>query len=172
MVGLNHEMARQLLWNDYPTDQRGSYFRQFLDVSSYVPEPSDPTDPAALSELLKDIPPINTWPLTVRLGDHPNRTDVPLDNVVLLVRGEIFKRYPNAVVFAAKAIRTGDTLDIDESDDSAYKYHIFRGELSDYITFLGFNLSKEDARGGTTDAPYGYFFVFQQQPSERRPAVN
>ena len=36
MVGLNHEMARQLLWNDYPTDQRGSYFRQFWDVSSYV----------------------------------------------------------------------------------------------------------------------------------------
>ncbi|WP_433971139.1 hypothetical protein [Tunturiibacter lichenicola] len=168
MVGLNHEMARQLLWNDYPTDQRGSYFRQFWDVSSYVPEPGDPTDPTALSELLKDIPPINTWPLTVPLGDHPNRTDVPLDNVVLLVRGEIFKRYPNAVVFAAKAIRTGNTLDIDESDDSAYKYHIFRGELSDDITFLGFNLSKEDARGGTTDAPYGYFFVFQQQPSEPR----
>ena len=48
MVGLNFEMARQLLWNDYPTDQRGSYFRQFWDVSAYVPQPSDPTDPAAL----------------------------------------------------------------------------------------------------------------------------
>ena len=32
MVGLNHEMGRQLLWNGYPTDQRGSYFRQFWDV--------------------------------------------------------------------------------------------------------------------------------------------
>ncbi len=44
MVGLNHEMARQLLWNGYPTDQRGSYFRQFWDVSAYVPQPGDPTD--------------------------------------------------------------------------------------------------------------------------------
>lgn len=168
MVGVNHEMARQLLWNDYPTDQRGSYFRQFWDVSSYVLEPGDPTDPVALTELLKDIPPINTWPLAVPLGDHPNRTDVPLDNVVLLVRGEIFKRYPTCVVFAAKAIRTGDTLDIDRTDDTNYKYPIFQGQFSTDITFLGFNLSEEDARGGTADSPDGYFFVFQQQPSEPR----
>ena len=33
MVGLNHEMARELLWREYPTDQRGTYFRQFWDVA-------------------------------------------------------------------------------------------------------------------------------------------
>ena len=33
MVGLNHEFARELLWREYPTDQRGSYFRQFWDVA-------------------------------------------------------------------------------------------------------------------------------------------
>jgi hypothetical protein len=32
MVGINHEMSRELLWREYPTDQRGSYFRQFWDV--------------------------------------------------------------------------------------------------------------------------------------------
>ena len=36
MVGLNHEFARELLWREYPTDQRGSYFRQFWDVSSVL----------------------------------------------------------------------------------------------------------------------------------------
>ncbi len=36
-VGLNHEMARELLWREYPMDQRGSYFRQFWDVTEYVP---------------------------------------------------------------------------------------------------------------------------------------
>ena len=40
MVGLNHEFARKLLWREYPTDQRGSYFRQFWDVHSYI----DPID--------------------------------------------------------------------------------------------------------------------------------
>ena len=36
MVGLNHEFARKLLWREYPTDQRGSYFRQFWDVRSVI----------------------------------------------------------------------------------------------------------------------------------------
>jgi hypothetical protein len=165
MVGLNHEMARQLLWNGYPTDQRGSYFRQFWDVSAYVRQPGDPTDPAALTELLKDIPPIHTWPKALPLGDHPNRTDVVLNNVVLLVRGELFKRYPNAIVYAGKAKRQGGTRVLDETDE---RYPIFRGMLPQDITFLGFNLSLDDARGGTAQSPEGFFFVFQEQPSEPR----
>ncbi|MGC2109994.1 MAG: hypothetical protein WA655_10790, partial [Candidatus Korobacteraceae bacterium] len=167
MVGLNFEMARQLLWNDYPTDQRGSYFRQFWDVSAYVPQPSDPTDPAALAELLKDIPPIDTWPPPTALGTHPNRSDIVKDNLVLLVRGELFKRYPNAIVYAGKAKPdpTTNALVLDDTDE---RYPIFRGTLPNDITFLGFNLSREDAKGGTTQSPDGFFFVFQQQPSEPR----
>ncbi len=166
MVGLNHEMARQLLWNDYPTDQRGSYFRQFWDVSAYVPQPGDPTDPAKLTELLKDIPPIHTWPRTSALGQHPNRTGIVPNNIVLLVRGELFKRYPNTIVYAGKAKKAGDgSRVLDETDE---RYPIFRGTLPDDITFLGFNLSIPDARGGTTQSPEGFFFVFQQQPSEPR----
>ena len=37
MVGLNHEMNRQLLWHRYPTDQRATYFRQFWPDQGYVP---------------------------------------------------------------------------------------------------------------------------------------
>jgi hypothetical protein len=165
MVGLNFEMARQLLWNGYPTDQRGSYFRQFWDVSAYVPHPPDPTDPKALVELLKDIPPIHTWPPPTTLGTHPNRTDIVADNVVLLVRGELFKRYPNAIVYAGKAKVVDNQRVLDDTDE---RYPIFRGTLPNDITFLGFNLSEEDAKGGTTQSPEGFFFVFQQQPSEPR----
>ena len=166
MAGLNHEMARQLLFNGYLTDQRGSYFRQFWDVSAYFRQAGDPADPAALAELLKDIPLEHTWDTSLALGDHPNRTDVVQNNVVLLVRGELFKRYPNAIVFAAKAKRNADgTRDMDDSDE---RYPIFRGTLPPDITFLGFNLSLDDARGGTPAAPEGFFFVFQEQPSEPR----
>ncbi len=166
MVGLNHEMARQLLWNDYPTDQRGSYFRQFWDVKAYVPQKGDPSDPVKLRELLKDIPLIHTWPKPLPLGQHPNRTDIVQNNVVLLVRGELFKRYPNAIVYAGKAKRAVDgTRVLDETDE---RYPIFRGTLPSDITFLGFNLSLDDARGGTPQSPEGFFFVFQQQPSEPR----
>lgn len=166
MVGLNSEMGSELLWFDYPTDQRGSYFRQFWDVSSYVAQAGDPTDPSQLAELLKDIPLINTWPLNTSLGQHPNRTNMVQNNLVLLVRGELFKRYPNAIVYAGKATRNrAGTLVLDDTDE---RYPIFRGTLSPDMTFLGFNLTAADARGGTPTSPYGFFFVFQEQPSEPR----
>ncbi len=168
MVGLNHEMARQLLWNGYPTDQRGSCFRQFWDVSGYVPQPGDPTDPAQLAEALKDIPPINTWPRSQPLGLNENRPNVVADNIVLLVRGELLRRYPNTVIFAgkAKAGANGDNGRVlDETDE---RFPIFRGTLRPDITFFGFNLSVDDARGGTGASPLGFFFVFQEQPTEPR----
>ena len=71
MVGINHEMSRELLWREYPTDQRGSYFRQFWDVSGYLPDASE--NLATLKERLKDIPELHRWVLTSNLGDHDNR---------------------------------------------------------------------------------------------------
>jgi hypothetical protein len=35
MVGLNHEMASEMRWREFPTDMRGSYFRSFWDTSIY-----------------------------------------------------------------------------------------------------------------------------------------
>ncbi|MGL1903509.1 MAG: hypothetical protein OCC49_15325 [Fibrobacterales bacterium] len=36
LVGLNHEMGRELLWREYPTDMRGSYFLTFWDKQGTV----------------------------------------------------------------------------------------------------------------------------------------
>jgi hypothetical protein len=143
----------------------GSYFRQFWDVSGYVPQPGDPADPAALAEALKDIPPINTWPLAGPRGTHENRTAIPADNVSLLIRGELLRRYPDAVIYAAKATLAGNTRVVDTSDE---RYPIFSGTLPTDITFLGFNLSAADAKGGTAAAPEGFFFVFEQHPTGPR----
>src|SRR6266498_3954326 len=71
MVGLNHEFARELLWREYPTDQRGSYFRQFWDVSTFFAAPG--TDPEALRERLRDIPELHTWSRNSALGSHDHR---------------------------------------------------------------------------------------------------
>ncbi|HEX8077785.1 MAG TPA: hypothetical protein VF511_08220, partial [Chthoniobacterales bacterium] len=43
LVGLNAEMSRELLWRGYPTDQRGTYFRQFWDISVGTNQPPDIT---------------------------------------------------------------------------------------------------------------------------------
>ena len=60
MVGLNDEMGRELLWRQFPTDQRGSYFRQFWDVGDSVNrDPNKP--PAQVEEELLDITRLHTW---------------------------------------------------------------------------------------------------------------
>lgn len=165
MVGLNHEMARELLWNEYPTDQRGSYFRQFWDVSSFV-NTNGLTD-----EDLKDIKPIHEWAGFEALGEHNHRIqpgeDPPL---VLAIRGEVVNRYPDLVIFAVKAHfdTDGDGNQIRTFDDtSAEKYPIYSAAIPPDITFLGFDITADEACGdGISDA--GWFFGLRQQPAGPR----
>src|SRR5881275_1995457 len=65
MTGLNHEFGRELLWREYPTDQRGSYFRQFWDVSGVLPTGTG--DAEARKESLRDIPPLHLWSRSSKL---------------------------------------------------------------------------------------------------------
>ncbi|MBA3638993.1 MAG: hypothetical protein H0W53_06875 [Acidobacteria bacterium] len=107
MVGLNHEFARELLWREYPTDQRGSYFRQFWDVGSFF-NSDENLDPAELKEKLRDIPPLHKWLPTSKLGQHDNReqdgdNEGGEEEVVLVICGELLKRYPTAVIYAHRA---------------------------------------------------------------------
>jgi hypothetical protein len=168
MVGLNHEMARQLLWNEYPTDQRGSYFRQFWDVRSYVPslEELQNETPEQIHEKLKDIPPVHTWKHANPLGANENRTDIVPNNLVLLVHGELLRRYPNAHIYAVEAKwdpELGHVLGENEM------HPLFRGTLSPDVTFFGFNLTEEEARGSPDRSQsQGWFFVFQQNSAEPR----
>src|SRR6185369_10240412 len=103
MVGLNHEMARELLWREFPTDQRCSVFRQFWDVRAVLADPR--RSPDELRESLYDIPKLHLWPRRSDLGRHDNR-ESGIENeeeLVLLIRGELLKRYPTAVVYAHRA---------------------------------------------------------------------
>ena len=113
MVGLNHEFARKLLWRGYPTDQRGSYFRQFWDVGSFID--SEGLSDDALKEKLYDIPELHRWPPTSNLGDHNNRPRRRHGaQAVLVIRGELLKRYPTAVIYAQHAVwRDDQTAQID-----------------------------------------------------------
>lgn len=159
MVGLNHEFSRELLWNEYPTDQRGSYFRQFWNVAGRI-EPGGATpDP----DTLKDIHPIHGWPKQGPLGGNSPRPPRAASPLVLLVRGDLLRRYPNAVVYAVKAQSGTDgrrNLGTEE------RHPIFTGRLDPDVTFFGFELKLEEARGD--DGDQGWFFVLQEQPSEPR----
>ncbi|MEW6734622.1 MAG: hypothetical protein AB1489_25080, partial [Acidobacteriota bacterium] len=161
MIGLNYEMGRELLWREYPTDQRGTYFRQFWDVSGTLSSST-----ALQRESLKDIKPIHTWRSDKHLGENisgPLTTGL----LILLIRGELLRRYTNAIIYAVKAVWSKDRKRRELTTEE--RYPLFRGDLPPDVIFLGFNLTKEEAYG-TTDpnGSPGWFFVIQQQPCEPR----
>lgn len=188
MVGLNHEMASELLWREAPTDQRGSYFRQFWDVSTIVNR--DPTkDPRTFEEELRDIRELHRWNPATALGSHGNRPlPAPGDErLVLLIRGDLLKRYPTAVIFAQQAKWVDDPESppfplprpkvrvLDDGDPlTTIKTPIFKAEIEPDIHFLGFDLTAKQAKGdprppqpGSPEEP-GWFFVIQERPGEPR----
>jgi hypothetical protein len=181
MVGLNHEMGRELLWREYPTDLRGSYFRQFWEVKG-VSNPDTPAD----AEQLKDITKIHTWPAVSFLGVHKPapgpRADVQPGEkqVVLVIRGELLKRYPNTVVYAQKAIDDGkgnnalrETDPTPHQFDIEFKFPLFRAEIDPDLRFFGFDLTIPKAKGDVDSIDFpndkrGWFFVIQEVPGEPR----
>jgi len=188
MVGLNHEFARELLWREYPTDQRGSYFRQFWDVRGYLA--AAPADPAALRERLFDIPEIHRWDVNTGLGEHDNRKiqGDKESELVLVIRGELLKKYPTAVIYAHRAAwqRTASNA-IDRSKPrelapltpeqesnpprDIVKTPLYEANIDPDIYFFGFDLTADQARGGAVvngEEDPGWFFVIKERPGEPR----
>lgn len=175
MVGLNHEMGRELLWREFPTDERGSYFRQFWDVSGIIsPSSSDGNVTASDSEQFKDIKPLHTWETGSALGNHNNRNVQAGEQVVLVIRGDLLKKYPNTIIFAQKAV-SGDgdetkiELDLPDAEFAKkVKFPLFRAEVKPDIKFFGFDLTAEQALGttatGTPADNLGWYFVIMQAP--------
>jgi len=174
MVGVNHEFARELLWREYPTDQRGSYFRQFWDVRKKIAEASDKE---AAREAFKDIKPLHRWPITNDLGDNDNREEgtEPEEELVLVIRGELLKKYPNTIISAQPAKWQLTNGEPDKSkerqlDDSVTPIvPLYEARVAPDIYFFGFDLKAEDARGDDTanDKP-GWFFRIEEVPGDAR----
>jgi hypothetical protein len=164
LVGANHEMARELLWRGFPTDQRGTCFRRFWDRTGSLAGPTD------------DIPAIDGW--AGELGSHLTGGA----QVVLLVRGEVLHRYPRTLVYAAQA-RWDNGVRVPVSPAAGTdpttatfpeRYPVFSGTVPPDITFLGFDLDPVVARGNADPAATdpGWFVVFQQPPTEPRPGLH
>ena len=113
-------------WHAIPAEK-------FAEIGFFVP-----TD----AEQLKDITKIHTWPSTSELGAHKPPPGAKADvqpgekQVVLVIRGELLKRYPNTVVYAQKAIKDSKGNEvIRETDltpdefDRELKFPMFRAEI-------------------------------------------
>lgn len=185
MVGANHEFSRELLWREYPTDMRGTYFRQFWDIKSQL---ADTTGRDEERDKLYDIPPIHRWPRRSKLGDHDNREPDPAqqgEEIVLVVRGELLKKYPNTVVYAHKAewhLTNGqpdfnkerelsklEGAELEKPPPDKVQTPIYEAKVDPDIYFFGFALDEETVKGEENNAAKpGWFFVLKERPGEPR----
>ncbi len=270
LAGCNHEFAGELLWRGFPSDQRGSYFRQFWDTDAYVMRANErrqilerwlsslqmtsvaelplaekqrlfgrDLDAAidllvaallqaqgatreeeldanvrrllitlrndqlgaighdalrdavnqvsetlaiqhAVREGLADIKPMTQW----RDGSLGSNTDRPSERLVLVIRGDLLKRYPGAVIYAIDAVpkecsagpavpALKEYLNCNPESISALlatkrpEFPVFRADLPPDLTLLGFAFDQETARGNGADQ-LGKYLVIEERVSEPR----
>jgi hypothetical protein len=151
--GLSHEMGRELLWRGYPTDQRGTYFRRFWDQTK--------------DDLAQDLARFTPTPL----GSH---LVADLDGrVVLMVRGELIRRYPSAMVFAMYAgDRDADGVPIFEDPVVNPGRKVlapiqFHGHLDPDVVLVGFDLTVPEITAAV-DGKAGWWFVIAEHPTAPR----
>ena len=144
MIGLNVEMARELLWRGFPTDQQGTYFRNFWGNDGGAAAASD------IDDLRKN--------LGRALGTAP--PNAPANQFVLLLRSSLLRRYPNAIIYLTPAlIGTPSTPPPDI-------HPIFNGALEPDVNFVGFPITPAQAIGSRGNP--GYYVVIQEHPTEPR----
>ncbi len=145
LAGANGEMNRELLWREYPTDRRGTPFRCFW------PRPDG----------LPDIPPISQWAQGNALGQNMNGQGIDWSAIlVLLVRGEILRRFPRTVAYAAPGRIDGDTLTLDDS--IPWTPPEFLLKLDSNTTAFAYPLTEQRVRSDFAHQNAGFYFVFSE----------
>jgi hypothetical protein len=122
MVGASHEMGRELLWRDYPVDLRATFFHRFWD---YV-EPPDRTD---LGELADWGGQRLSWDIRRNMGAKG------AVSTVIVVRGDIVRRYPSAHYFLQKGVPDGEV-----------EVARFAGAIDRETVFFGFDRDPGEVR--------------------------
>ena len=164
MLGCNHEMTRELTYHEYRIDQRATYFQRFWESIEVLGE-------TPIMDEMLDIKKIHLWDKTKGIGNNSaRRPPAGGEYLVIIIRGELFNRYPNTIVYASKA-KMG--LDDDGSNvrvpSEEERSPVFQGRLDPDIHFFGFELVESDVRGSLDqDANLGWFFILEEQISEPR----
>ena len=152
LVGLNHEMARELLWREYPTDQRGTYFSSFW---------------TGAPELVADM-----HELPWRSGGLRSHVDPALDGqIVFLVRGDLIRRYPGVVAHAVRQAQDAGGLQSDRGipvfepgSATSPKKTLFHIHLPPNILLVGFALTEAEIRSPAAT----WWFTLSENPTEPR----
>lgn len=144
LVGLNHEMARELLWRGYPTDQRGTCFASFWTGGD---------------ELTADLHQA-AWRHGA-LGSHV-RPDLD-GQIVFMVRGDLIRRYPGTVAHAVLE-HSVDAEGLPLFQATSPARPLFHLHLPPNLLLAGFSLTRQ--RIATPGERW--WFTLSENPTEPR----
>lgn len=154
LCGMNTEMGRELLWREYPTDQRGSYFKKFWD--------SETDSESIRNDDFFDVKSLHTW--TGNLGkNHCAGKDGLL---LFAIKGNLIKLYPHTEIYLHKAKVVSKEngaikFDYDNEAENAIIKPVAEAFLKD-IYIVGFKISLKEALGSPKGPNQGYILTFKQ----------
>jgi hypothetical protein len=160
MVGLNHEMGRELVWREYPTDQRGTIFSFFWDPAKVAED-----DEGGALRPPTDIDKIHEWKKVLGLNKGGARTE---PNLVLLIKGDVIRRYPETIIYAVRLDKlwrqcTDEELQAAmDPKGGGLLEPIFRATLGADILAVGFYLTMTELQGQTGGEHKEYYFILQE----------
>jgi len=150
LVGLSDEMGRELLWRNYPTDSRGTYFYRFWD--------------ATRDELKEQIHRFRKSALGSHLTVGPPGQS---GRAVVVIRGEIVRRYPDLTVMALREQGPRDEenrprLPEAPSGPSEAAPAMFHAMLPPDVMLVGLDISVDELRKP------GWWIVLSEHPQATR----
>jgi hypothetical protein len=149
LIGANHELVNELRWRGAAVDGQATLLRRFFDVRGR--RTAAPTD----------IEPIAGWPAASALGRHLRS----LGQSVIVFRGEIVRRFPDPIVYAARAKIDERGQRVPRTEAEYQLDAMFRGVLTDDTMYVGFERTPHQLR---TENEFGWFVILAERPSGPR----
>lgn len=143
LAGMNTEMGRELLWREYPTDERGSYFRKFWEQDKL---------PEDFGKGYFDVKYLHKW--NQRLGENHEKDKSRM--LVFVVKSELMVQYPLTSLFLATVGVSGN-----QKCPQNILYPEMTGWLSDDTFMAGFYPDKLAAKNGV------YLMFLESDKSQR-----
>ena len=89
----------------------------------------------------------------------------PEDHIVLLIKSELLRRYPATMVYAVETVLDHGLRAL----GTTQQFPLFQGRLDPDISFFGFDLVPDQARGSEEPTEHqGWYLVLAEHPSEPR----
>jgi hypothetical protein len=158
LCGMNTEMGMELLWREYPTDARGSYFRKFWD-----------TDSDALSFTDKDyydVQELHNWKGKLGNNHQAGKSDL----LIFAIKAELIKNYPGTQVYLHQGVVEKTKIKLNMEPGAETIEPVLSAFLNEDIYLVGFAVTLEKIKGSVQGRAIdpGFFLTFKERVGETR----